>query len=108
MICLSGALQPGQDLGAADLPHLHAAVRAGWAGLLACRADGPTLPLQLLGLPATGMAPEQTLPDRCAIAQHAHRIVLRWRSMLVKEAEADECMSAGHYVPGFCHCCLSC
>lgn len=67
VICLSNVLQPGQDFGLADLPHLHAAVRAGWAGLLACRAGGPPLPLQVLGLPAAGVAPPQSLPDRCAM-----------------------------------------
>ncbi|KAL4423937.1 hypothetical protein ABPG75_001238 [Micractinium tetrahymenae] len=64
VLCLNGVLQPGQDSRVADLPHLHAAVRAGWAGLLACRAGGPALPLQLLGLPAAGVAPAQSLPDR--------------------------------------------
>lgn len=64
VLCLSRALVPGA-LQEAHTPHLDALVGAGWAGLLACRADGPALPLQLLGLPAEGVAPPQTLPDRC-------------------------------------------
>lgn len=66
-MCLTGALtEPGaSSLGEADVPHLDALVAAGWAGLLACRAGGPPLVQQLLGLAREGEAPPQSLPDRC-------------------------------------------
>lgn len=65
VLCLAGAPAPrGDDADGPELPHLDAAVAAGWAGLLACRAGGPPLPLQLLGLQQAGVAPQQSLPDR--------------------------------------------
>ncbi len=66
VVCLTGALQgPGaSSLGEADVPHLDALVAAGWAGLLACRAGGPPLVQQLLGLACEGKVPPQSLPDR--------------------------------------------
>ncbi|KAI7846349.1 hypothetical protein COHA_000186 [Chlorella ohadii] len=66
VVCLTGALtEPGaSSLGEADVPHLDALVAAGWAGLLACRAGGPPLVQQLLGLAREGEAPPQSLPDR--------------------------------------------
>lgn len=66
VVCLTGALQPAATPQEAGLPHLDALVAAGWAGLLACRAGGPPLPHQLLGLAREGASPAQSLPDRCA------------------------------------------
>lgn len=67
LVCLTGALQgPGaSSLEEADVPHLDALVAGGWAGLLACRAGGPSLVQQLLGLVCEGQAPPQSLADRC-------------------------------------------
>ena len=49
----------------ASLPHLHAAAREGWTGLLACRAGGPPPVSQLLGVPAAGSAARVALlPER--------------------------------------------
>ena len=53
VLCLTGAQLSAACLTEADVPHLDAVVAAGWAGLLACRADGPPLPMQLLGLGAS-------------------------------------------------------
>lgn len=65
VLCLTGVLQPGTSLQEAELPHLDAAVRDGWAGLLACRIGSPPLPQQLLGLLVPGAPPPLgRLPDR--------------------------------------------
>jgi hypothetical protein len=67
VICLLGALKTADSLQEADVPHLDALVHGGWAGLLACRAGGLPLPAQLLGVQQAGVAPLQTLPDRCLL-----------------------------------------
>ncbi len=64
ILCLTEALLHPRAIEEADVPHLDALVHSGWAGLLACRAEGPALPLQLLGLQQAGVPPPQSLPSR--------------------------------------------